>query len=114
MLIGNSIALFKVDEQNLAGIGKSPTKTENERLMEIGLDLLYKQKNYTGAAEQFAKVLAKNPDHYGATFQYAMALDHAGRKDEARPVWLKALEMAKAYNDTGTVEAALKQLQKNP
>jgi len=113
-LVGNSIALFKVDEQDLARIGKSTTKTDDEKSMSIGLDLLYNRNDYKGAAEQFLKVLAKNPGHYGATFQYAMALDRAGRTDEARLQWVKVLEMAKMYHDDSTAEIALKQLQKKP
>ena len=55
---------------------------------------------------QFRKVLELNPNHYGANFQLAKALDAAGGTDDARAQWAKVLQMAEASNDTPTVETA--------
>lgn len=75
-------------------------------MMEHGLDLLYSQSNFAGAADQFRKVLERNPTHYGATYQLATALDRAGQRREARTQWERVLGMANGYRDTATVRTA--------
>src|SRR5262249_43357208 len=77
-------------------LSQPPVATE-ETLMRAGLDALYQRHDPTGATAEFQQVLAKNPTHYGATFQLAAALDAAGRQQEARPYWEKALAMAQRY-----------------
>jgi tetratricopeptide (TPR) repeat protein len=74
-----------------------------EALMKAGLDALYTKKNPGDAVLQFHKVLSKNPDHYGATYQLATALDRAGRSDEARPYWEKMVKLAEAAKDETTL-----------
>jgi tetratricopeptide (TPR) repeat protein len=74
--------------------------------MQVGLDALYKQHQPDIAAAQFRKILARNPTHYGATYQLAAALDAAGKKDEARPLWEKVVQMADRYNDQSTARTA--------
>jgi len=113
-IIGGSIALFQVDEDALAKVGKQTKKSEEEKMMESGLEALYKQRDYDGAAVQFRKVLERNPNHYGATFQLAMALDRAGKKAEAHPLWLRVLQMAETYNDKNTADMAREMLRRNP
>ena len=49
-------------------------------------------------------MLARNPNHYGATFQLAVALDQAGKKAEARPIWEKMLKLAEAAKDKETAD----------
>ena len=88
-----------------AKLSQPPVATE-ETLMRAGLDALYQRHDPTGAAAEFQQVLAKNPTHYGATFQLAAALDAAGRPQEARPYWEKALAMAQRYADTETADRA--------
>jgi hypothetical protein len=56
--------------------------------------------------------LEQNPNHYGAIFQLAMALDRAGKKAEARPLWLKVLQMAEIYKDQNTANIAREMLRK--
>ena len=75
-------------------------------MMSAGLDALYKRGDPTAAVAQFRKLLERNPTHYGATFQLAMALDRAGRAAEARPLWEKVLNMAEGYNDAQTAATA--------
>jgi tetratricopeptide (TPR) repeat protein len=77
---------------------------EIETLMETGLDELYKQGDPSDAAAQFREVLARNPEHYGATLQLAKALDRAGKPEEALPVWRKMLGMSEAIGDAETIQ----------
>lgn len=92
-----------------ARLGKTDVVGEEaiqEAMMKTGLDLLYARGDPTAAAAQFRSVLQRNPSHYGATFQLAMALDRAGKPGEARPIWQKALKMAEGYNDRETAATA--------
>jgi tetratricopeptide (TPR) repeat protein len=82
--------------------------------MRLGLDALRTKRDPTAAALLFRKVLAHNPQHYGATFQLATALDQANRPAEARPYWTKVLEMATAVNDTTLAATARARLAKIP
>lgn len=80
--------------------------------MRQGLAELYEKKDAVRAAKIFREVLAKNPKHYGATFQLASALEQAGKRDEAKPLWTKTLDMAEAIKDTQTAAIARKHLGK--
>ena len=84
--------------------GSAPESEET--LMKSGLDALYTRHEPDAAAARFRKVLELNPTHYGATYQLAAALDAAGKKDEARPLWEKVLQMADRYNDQSTARTA--------
>jgi Flp pilus assembly protein TadD len=53
--------------------------TTPEALMKAGLDALYTRSDPAAAAAEFRKVLTLNPDHYGATYQLATALDRVGK-----------------------------------
>lgn len=75
-----------------------------EALMTEGLAALNARQDPAGAATQFRKVLELNPDHYGATYQLALALDRSGQPAEAAPWWEKALRMAERYNDKPTID----------
>jgi tetratricopeptide (TPR) repeat protein len=87
----------------LAKPAVASTEFSQEETMKKGLDLLYARKNPNAAAAEFRKVLERNPNHYGATFQLAAALDQAGKKAEARPIWEKMLKLAEATNDKETL-----------
>ena len=82
--------------------------------MQAGLDALYKRHDSAEAVVQFRKVLESNPTHYGATFQLATALDAAGKRAEARPLWEKMLEMAEASKDIDTADKARARLHSSP
>ena len=91
-----------------ARLGPSAVTAEpsgEEAMMKSGLDLLYTKHDPNAAAAEFRKLLERNPTHYGATFQLAMALDQAGKKTEARSVWEKMLKLAEATNDKETLKA---------
>ena len=88
-----------------------PDTVSQAGMMAAGLNLLYVKGQPAAAADEFKKVLAKNPNHYGAHFQLARALDQAGKPDEARPYWLKMLTMARSIKDQQTIDAATARLQ---
>jgi len=85
-----------------------------EALMKTGLDLLYTKRDPVSAAALFRKVLQVDASHYGATFQLARALDEAGHRAEARPLWERVLSMARGYDDAPTLETARKRLEESP
>lgn len=88
-----------------------PDTVSQAGMMTIGLNLLYVKGNPAGAADEFKQVLAKNPNHYGAHFQIAKALDQAGKPDEAKPYWQQMLTMAQSIKDQPTIDAAKTRLQ---
>lgn len=92
--------------QPVAGVEASG----EEAVMKSGLDLLYTKRDPNAAAAEFRKLLALNPRHYGATFQLAAALDQAGKKNEARPVWEKMLKLAETTNDKETAKIVRERL----
>jgi Tfp pilus assembly protein PilF len=109
------------DEQTLrtvrARLGTRETNSEEAiqgALMNAGLEALDKNANPAAAAVEFRKLLERNPNHYGATFQLATALDRAGKPAEARPLWEKVLKMAEGYKDKPTADIARSRLARNP
>lgn len=82
----------------------SDSATSQAAMMGEGLRLLDEEHEAARAVDQFRALLAKNPDHYGATYQLARALDAAGRRDEATQVWQRMLSMAQAAGDKDTEE----------
>ena len=74
-----------------------PDTVSQEAMMMTGLTLMYVKSEPAAAADQFRRVLERNPVHYGAHFQLARALalagDYAGAKAEYREllnVWKQA------------------------
>ena len=110
-LIGGSIALFYVDEEDLALVGK--IENAEEIIMKYGLDAFYTSYDYEKAVKYFRRVLQLSANHYGATFHLAMALDKLGRHDESDPIWEKVLQMAEFYNDQETLSIVRARLKKN-
>ena len=82
--------------------------------MKAGLDALYVRKDAPGAVVEFQKVLGMNPNHYGATFQLAKALDQAGKPAEARPFWERSLRLAEGFKDAETAKLAAERLARRP
>jgi hypothetical protein len=81
-------------------------ETSEQSNMKTGLELLYQQHDADGAAEKFREVLTENPNHYGAQFQLATALDRLGRYAESRPIWERVATLARSYNDSETLNTA--------
>ncbi len=94
-LARNNLALLR--QQQAAATGE-----QTEPMMKEGLDLLYRSGDPAEAVTRFRQVLELNPDHYGANYQLAAALEQAGQAEEARAQWLKALGMARAIGDAET------------
>jgi hypothetical protein len=91
-----------------------PETSREDVTMKAGVDALYTRRDPEEAAAQFRKLLEWNPNHYGATFQLARALDQGGKRGEARPWWEKALKMAEASHDKVTAAAARGRLAEQP
>lgn len=87
-----------------AGCGKR--EDTEDVMMRAGLDALSTRHDPRAAAAKFREVLARSPAHYGATVQLAMALDAAGKPDEARLLWEKVVVMAEAQNDRQMLDTA--------
>jgi len=111
--MADAISDAPVAEQARARLAQQERLTE-AAMMQAGLDLLYARRDPADAAAQFRKVLARNPTHYGATFQLAMALDRGGQAPEARPLWEEVLKMAAVYNDAETTATAQARLGTRP
>jgi hypothetical protein len=79
---------------------------EIQQEMQAGLTSLYQSNDPVAAASHFRAVLARNPEHFGATLQLAKALDQADLPDEAVIVWRRMLEMAEATRNVETAAAA--------
>ena len=89
----------------------SPDTASADAMMALGLDYLYKKNDAAAAAQQFRNVIAKNPTHYGATYQLAKSLDILGQRDEATTLWRKVLGMATQYRDDRTIQQARERLR---
>ena len=89
----------------------APDTASQVAMMAYGLDLAYRQNNPAAGAEQFRKILARNPTHYGATYQLAAALERTGQSAQAKPLWEKVLGMATMYKDTATANTARSHLK---
>ena len=89
----------------------APDTASQDAMMTLGLDFMYKQSNLPAAADQFRQVLAKNPAHYGATYQLATTLDRLGQRAQATPLWVKVLGMATQYKDERSAQVARTRLQ---
>lgn len=84
----------------------APARPEDGAAMNRGLDALYKQNDLSAAITAFREILSRAPTHYGAHYQLAVALDRAGRRDVADPVWIRTAALAKVYGDQTTANAA--------
>ncbi len=86
------------------------TATEHEqtadRLMRDGLAARYTRHDQSAAAISFLEILQIMPDHLGATYQLASALDASGRRDDARRYWQRTLELSERYGDRSSAATA--------
>src|SRR2546426_446236 len=96
------------------GCSPKPAADDDEVLMKAGVEALHTRHDPETAIADFRKVLEHTPAHYGATFQPATALDAAGKRAEARPLWEKMLQMAEASKDIETADKARARLHSSP
>jgi hypothetical protein len=78
--------------------------------MKVGLAMMYDRHDPRAAVVFFRQVLSDRPDHYGATFQLAKALDQSGDTTLSVPIWKRMLDLAQAQGDTTTIRAAKRRL----
>ncbi|HEX7706951.1 MAG TPA: tetratricopeptide repeat protein [Thermoanaerobaculia bacterium] len=91
----------------------APAAIDKQALwMAAGVNLMYDLNRPEDAATEFRKVLAENPTHYGATYQLATALDRAGKRSEATPLWENVLVWAVEYEDEATGKIARERLDR--
>ncbi|MDP9179376.1 MAG: tetratricopeptide repeat protein [Gemmatimonadota bacterium] len=83
-------------------------------LMDSGTALLYTKKDPNAAASAFAELIKRNPGHYGAHYQLAVALDSAGRVADAKSAWEAFLPMAQQAKDTKSEATAQQRLSVPP
>ncbi len=95
-------------------LGPPPAEDASSAAMREGLEALYTRKDAAAAVPLFQKVLATTPDHYGATFQLATALDQLKKGAQAKPLWEKMLKMAEATSDPKTADIARARLAQKP
>jgi Flp pilus assembly protein TadD len=88
-------------EQALAA---DPTRTEAAML--AGLLLHYRLGHPERAVEHYRTVLSRNPTHYGAHYQIALALLASGRTAEARQAWRAFVPLAEAAGDRAALARA--------
>lgn len=85
-------------------------RAEEAKAMEAGVQALYRERDPARAVEAFARLLQKNPNHYGANFQLAMALEQANRTEEAVGRWARVRDLAVAAKDPATEKTAREHL----
>ena len=76
------------------------TDLDTVTAMNDAIELLYQKKAPGAALLVLDKVLAENPDHYGANFQRARALDALGRPSTEQ--WRRTLVLAERVHDDET------------
>jgi tetratricopeptide (TPR) repeat protein len=111
-----AVELDPSNAQAIEGLARLEKKgfDEEAAIMTEGLAALFQEKNPVRAQGLFRKVLERNPAHYGATFQLAVALDASGQGRLAHPFWEKALTMAELYHDQETENRARLRLKTGP
>ena len=111
---GDKETLAAVTERLARGEDVLSESAVQGRLLRQGLDALYKQNDPVAAAALFRRLLERNPDHYGANFQLAKALDRDGKRAEARVLWEKLLKTAEGYNDEANLAIIRPRLAEKP
>ena len=80
-------------------------------IMTQGLNALYNRHAPNIAAAKFRRILQRNPAHYGAMYQLAVAVDQGGDASAARSLWRKVKRIAESINDKTTADAAAVRLK---
>ena len=73
--------------------------TDDRGTMPEGVHALYERGDAPAAVGIFESILKKQPGHYGARYQLAVALEGAGRREEALATWRRFLSMAERTSD---------------
>ena len=110
LAIDPSLSAAKHDLEIVAARSASEPDPAHPDLMAAALQALDQDELPERAVSLLRRVLELRPDHYGANFQIARAMDRCGRRAEARPLWNHALELARAVGDAGTIALIGKRL----
>jgi hypothetical protein len=65
----------------------APATAAGSSLMNQALELIYQEGNYPAALVILGQILGENPQHFGAMWQRAEALERAGNTDAAIDAW---------------------------
>ena len=79
--------------------------------MLAGLAHHYRLGDYAGAVARYREVLRRDPSHYGARYQLAMALLRTGAVDQARAVWATFAARARGQGDAASLASAPAELR---
>lgn len=79
---------------------------EFDEHMSTGVDLLHVQGRPADALSYFEDVRGAWPAHYGARYQYALALEQTGQNGAAESAWLQFLAAAEATKNRKDIQAA--------
>jgi len=83
-------------------------------LMQEGMAALYDAKEPGRAACLFKQVLDWEPEHFGATYQFAVALERAGKRGESLMFWARVALPAEDIGDEKTLAKAMTRLEGGP
>lgn len=103
LFLGRSWGLYDA-RQGARGAGSSSSAAADPAADEMNAGIAATDANE--AVGHFRKVLELNPNHYGATYQLARALDRAGLRDEATRQWERVYRVAEQQGDPALVETA--------
>ena len=82
------------------------TESAQARQMDAAVRAIYRERRPLDAIAPLHQILARSPEHYGANYQLAIALDRAGRDLDALPLWNRVLALARRFNDTAVAQLA--------
>jgi len=90
-------------------------QSPGDKLARYGLAMEYRNAgDLEAAAAEFRALLEAHPDYGGAYFHYGQTLLRAGRKDEARDVYRKGIEVTARLGNSharSELEGALEMLE---
>jgi tetratricopeptide (TPR) repeat protein len=82
----------------------TPSERDHKLWMDEGLAMLYNQDNPQSALTRFDLVLEQNPNHYGAIYQRAKALDALGDLQSALDAWTHCAPLAARTRDSDSTK----------
>lgn len=103
LLVGGAIAIRMPGRRERA---ERDGKRQVEIWMASGDDALDRAGEPGLAVSQFRRALEAEPGNARTLLRLAVALDRAGKRDEARPTWERVLALAEERLDGGTVLTA--------
>jgi Tfp pilus assembly protein PilF len=107
----NTMALAMVIAATACGTAREQAQADSANvLMERGLAQLYQTNDPVAAQDVFRDVIRRNPTHYGAHYQLAVALDRGGNPTQARAAWEEMRKLAESIRDTATLATVQRRL----